>query len=77
VSRLNLILAFGALLAGLAGATEEPKPPEQPCQKLTGVEREQCERRQQQSDEGRREEPPPDTRSEGDGRSDTADPPQA
>ena len=76
MSRLHLI-AVALLLAGPAGAAEEPKPPDEPCQKLTGVERTQCERRQKQSDEARRQEPPPDTKSEGNDRSDTADPPQA
>jgi hypothetical protein len=75
---------IGALFGGMAGAlvstadaAEEPKPPDEPCQKLTGPERTQCERRQKPADEAEREEPPPDTKSEGNDHSDTADPPQA
>ncbi len=76
--------AISVLLAGLAGAlaltagaAEEPKPPDEPCQKLTGVERTKCERRQEQADEAEKAEPPPDTKSEGNDQSDTADPPEA
>jgi hypothetical protein len=76
VSRLHIIVV-ATLFTGLAGAAEEPKPPDEPCQKLTGVERTKCERRQEQADEAGKDEPPPDTKSEGNDQSDTADPPEA
>jgi len=77
---------IGAVFGGLAGALslatvaaeEEPQPPDEPCQKLTGVERTQCERRsQEQAEEAEKDPPPPDTKSEGNEQSDTADPPEA
>lgn len=74
---MSLIVAALCGLALAVGAAEEPPPQDEPCQKLTGPERTECERRQQQSDEAGKEAPPPDTRSEGDEQSDTADPPQA
>jgi hypothetical protein len=69
-----------AALFGLAlpaNAADEPKPPDEPCQKLTGAERTECERRQTRSEEAEKDEPPPDTKSEGNDQSDTADPPEA
>ena len=73
--------ALGALVAviGLAACAADQKPPaaEDPCQKLTGAERTECERpKTPPPAEAKQDEPPPDTKSEGNDQSDTADPPQ-
>lgn len=79
---------IGALVSGMllaASATAE-RPPERPCQKLTGAARTECERQNRERDRERQEAPPapaapaepppPDTKSEGNDQSDTADPPR-
>jgi hypothetical protein len=78
---LALANAMGALLGviGPAACAAEQKPPpaEDPCQKLTGAERTECERPKAPPAEAKQDEPPPpDTKSEGNDQSDTADPPQ-
>jgi hypothetical protein len=75
-----LASALGALICiiGLAACAAEEKPPaEEPCQKLTGAERTECERPKAPPAEAQQDEPPPDTKSEGNDQSDTADPPQS
>jgi len=84
--RLSVIGALAGLVASLGAAAAEPKPAESPCQKLTGADRTECERlvreKEQQRPEASRPEPeqseppPPDTTSEGNDKSDTADPPR-
>ena len=75
-----LATALGAWVGviGLAACAAEQEPPaEDPCQKLTGAERTQCERPKTPPAEAKQDEPPPpDTKSEGNDQSDTADPPQ-
>ena len=74
-----LASTVGALLVGLAACAAEQKPPpaEDPCQKLTGAERTECQRPKTPPAEAKQDEPPPpDTKSEGNDQSDTADPPQ-
>jgi hypothetical protein len=75
-----LATALGAWVGviGLAACAAEQKPPaEDPCQKLTGAERTECERPKTPPAEAKQDEPPPpDTKSEGNDQSDTADPPQ-
>lgn len=74
-----LASTVGALLVGLAAcaAGQKPPPAEDPCQKLTGAERTECERPKAPPGEAKQDEPPPpDTKSEGNDQSDTADPPQ-
>lgn len=88
IGRLGVSM-IGALLSGLAlaaCAADEP-PAADPCQKLTGAERAECEQRGREQDREpaatpppeaqQTEPPPPDTKSEGNEQSDTADPPQA
>jgi len=83
--RLSMIGALAGLVASLAAAAAEPKPAESPCQKLTGADRTECERRVREQEQERaaapqpepdQNEPPPDIKSEGNDDSDTADPPQ-
>jgi hypothetical protein len=80
-----LATALGAWVSviGLAACAADQKPPaEDPCQKLTGAARTECERPDERSRtpppaEAKQDEPPPpDTKSEGNDQSDTADPPQ-
>ena len=85
VHRLGFHMSMiGALVSGMllaASATAE-RPPERPCQKLTGAARTECESRQRERQEAPpapavpAEPPPPDTKGEGNDQSDTADPPQ-
>ena len=72
-SGLGALVGIAALAA--CAADEEP-PPYDPCQKLTGAQRTQCERPKQPPAEAKQDEPPPDTKSEANEESDTADPPQ-
>jgi hypothetical protein len=87
--RLSTIGALASLMAALAAnAADQPPPPvESSCQKLTGADRSECERRIREQEleheraaapppEPDRNEPPPDTKSEGNDDSDTADPPR-
>jgi hypothetical protein len=90
--RLSMIGALASCVAAsfivaLAASAAEPKPAESVCQKLTGADRTECERRVREQDveheraaapqpEPDRNEPPPDTKSEGNDDSDTADPPR-
>jgi len=88
VRRLSLRLSMiGALASCIASAwavhAAEPSPADSPCQKLTGADRTECERRVREQEQERaaapqpdQNEPPPDTKSEGNDDSDTADPPQ-
>jgi hypothetical protein len=90
LSTIGVLASFMAalVLAGLAAsAADQPPPVESPCQKLTGADRTECERRVREQDveheraaapqpEPDRNEPPPDTKSEGNDDSDTADPPR-
>jgi hypothetical protein len=80
--RMSMI---AALVGGIALAATGAEPPaDHPCQKLTGVERTQCEQRNREREKDKAptaaaepaEPPPPDTKSEGNEQSDTADPPQ-
>jgi hypothetical protein len=77
------------VLAGLAAsAADQPPPPvESRCQKSTGADRTECERRIREQEleheratapppEPDRNDPPPDIKSEGNDDSDTADPPR-
>lgn len=83
ISALAALVGAAILSAGAADAPPEPRP----CRELTGVERTKCEQQAREANPPRRETPPPapdeneppppDTKSEGDERSDTADPPQA
>ncbi len=85
VHRLGFHMSMiGALVSGMllaASATAE-RPPERPCQKLTGAARTECESRERERQEAPpapavpAEPPPPDTKGEGNDQSDTADPPQ-
>jgi hypothetical protein len=90
VRRLSLRLSMiGALASCIASAwavhAADPSPADSPCQKLTGADRTECERRVREQEQERaaapqpepdQNEPPPDTKSEGNDDSDTADPPQ-
>ena len=84
--RLSMIgaLASCSAIAWTVHAAD-PKPADSPCQKLTGADRTECERRVREQEQERaaaprpepdQNEPPPDTESEGNDDSDTADPPQ-
>ena len=82
-ARRHRLLAstLGALVGTLAlaaCAAEEKPPPDDPCQKLTGEERTECERPNEPPPAAAEQDepPPPDTESEGNEQSDTADPPQ-
>ena len=79
VSTVGALIGLG-VLALAAGAADQP-PKESPCQKLTGVERTECERhvaeQAREPEQDPPEAPPPDTKSEGNEQSDTADPPQS
>lgn len=87
VHRLGFHMSMiGALVSGMllaASATAE-RPPERPCQKLTGAARTECESRERDRERQEAppapavpaEPPPPDTKGEGNDQSDTADPPQ-
>jgi hypothetical protein len=88
--RLSMIGALASCVAAsfivaLAASAAEPKPAESVCQKLTGADRTECERRVREQQRERaaaplpepdQSEPPPDTKSEANDDSDTADPPQ-
>ena len=88
VRRFSLRLSMiGALASCIAIAwsvhAADPSPADSPCQKLTGADRTECERRVREQEQERaapprpdQNEPPPDTESEGNDDSDTADPPQ-
>ena len=74
-----LASVLGAVIGSVAlaaCAAVEKEPPADPCQKLTGAERTECERPQAPPPDAKQAEPPPDTKSEANERSDTADPPQ-
>jgi hypothetical protein len=82
--RLSMIGVLAGFIAAAAGAADE-KSGQSPCQKLTGADRSECERRVREQEQERtaasrpepdQNEPPPDTKSEGNDDSDTADPPQ-
>ena len=84
IGALASFVAASFVVACAAGAAD-PKPEESPCQKLTGADRTECERRVREQERERaapprpepdQSEPPPDTKSEGNDDSDTADPPQ-
>jgi hypothetical protein len=84
--RLSMIGALASCIAfGWAVHAADPNPAGSSCQKLTGAERAECERRVREQEQERaappqpepdQNEPPPDTESEGNDDSDTADPPQ-
>ena len=89
VRRLSLRLSMiGTLASCIAAAwaaqSADPIPADSPCQKLTGADRTECERRIREQERERAaqpepepNEPPPDTQGEGNDDSDTADPPQS
>jgi hypothetical protein len=80
-----LAVLLGAAI--LSAAAADPPPQPHPCRELTGAERTKCEQQVREANPPRpappppaadeHEPPPPDITSEGDERSDTADPPQA
>ena len=81
--RLSTIGALASFMAALAASAADQQPKESPCQKLTGADRAECERRLREQEQERatapqpdQDEPPPDIKSEGNDDSDTADPPQ-